>query len=272
MIQDLPDNEIKHFASFIKQNYGYDFENYAISSLKRRTIRLLTLYQVQSVDKLLEQIQKNKLDIHEVVREITVNTTEFFRDPSVWQFIRSQVLPNLIHKPSIDIWHTACSTGEEIITMAILLSEANVLHKAYFYATDINEKVLEQAKKAEYHTRNWDLLIQNYTEYQPNYPIERYCVKHNDKFFFHKDLIQNVKYEKFDLVKDTHTQQYDIIFCRNVLIYFNQQLQNDVLDKLSQCIKPKGYLVIGSKETIMWCKAAERYQTLSHKEKIYQLK
>jgi chemotaxis protein methyltransferase CheR len=272
MIEDLPDNEVKYFAQHIKQNYGYDFENYAASSLKRRLVRILSLYQFQSIEKLLEQIQKKKLDIHEVVRHITVNTTEFFRDPTAWQFIRSEILPHLMYKPTINVWHTACSTGEEVLTMAILLSEANLLEKTSFYATDINENVLEVAKKAEYHTRNWDLLIENYNAYQPNYPIERYCVKHNDKFFFHKNLIQKVKYEKFDLVNDIHTEQYDIIFCRNVLIYFNQQLQNDVVSKLANCTKPKSYLVIGSKETIMWCKAAERYNVLSHKEKIYQLK
>ncbi len=272
MIDELPDNEVKYFTKHIKKNYGYDFENYAISSLKRRLVRILSLYQLQSLEKLSEQIQKNKLDIHEVVRQITVNTTEFFRDPTTWQFIRSEVLPHLIHKPRIDIWHTACSTGEEVITMAILLAEANLLDKTYFYATDINENVLEIAKKAEYHVRNWDLLMENYNAYQPNYPIERYCVKHSDKFFFHKSLTQNVKYEKFDLVNDIHTQQYDVIFCRNVLIYFNQQLQNEVVSKLANCTKPKSYLVIGSKETIMWCKAAERYNVLSHKEKVYQLK
>jgi len=272
MIEDLQDNEVKYFAHHVKQNYGYDFENYAISSLKRRLVRILSLYHLQSIEKLLEQIQKNKLDIHEVVRQITVNTTEFFRDPTSWQFIRSEVLPHLIHKPNINIWHTACSTGEEVITMAILLSEANILDKATFYATDINENVLEQAKKAEYHIRNWDLLMENYNAYQPNYPIERYCVKHSDKFFFHKNLTKNVTYEKFDLVSDIHTEQYDIIFCRNVLIYFNQQLQNEVVSKLANCTKPKSYLVIGSKESIILCKAAERYNLLSPKEKIYQLK
>lgn len=272
MIEDLAENEVKYFARQVKLNYGYDFENYAPSSLKRRLIRILSLYHLQSIEKLLEQIEKNRLDIHEVVRQITVNTTEFFRDPTTWQFIRSEIVPHLIHKPRIDIWHTACSTGEEVITMAILLSEANVLDKAYFYATDINENVLEVAKKAQYHARNWDLLIENYNAYQPNYPIEKYCVKQGDKFIFHKELLKNVKYEKFDLVKDVNYNLYDIIFCRNVLIYFNQQLQNEVVNKLANCTKPKSYLVIGSKETIMWCKAAERYNVVSHREKVYQLR
>ncbi|MCS7027584.1 MAG: protein-glutamate O-methyltransferase CheR [Bacteroidia bacterium] len=272
MIEDLPESEVKYFAHQVKQNYGYDFENYALSSLKRRLIRILSLYQLTSIEKLLEQIQNKKLDIKEVVCQITVNTTEFFRDPSTWQFIRSQVLPNLIHKPRIDVWHTACSTGEEVLSMIILLSEANVLEKSYFWATDINEKVLEQARKAEYHIRNWDLFMENYNAYQPLYPIEKYCVKHSDKFFFYKSLLKNVVYEKFDLVRDEHNQQYDIVFCRNVLIYFNQKLQNQVVEKLANCTKPRSYLVIGSKETIMWCKAAERYHVLSHKEKVYQLK
>ncbi|MCS7075813.1 MAG: protein-glutamate O-methyltransferase CheR [Bacteroidia bacterium] len=272
MVEDLPDSEVKYFAYQVKQNYGYDFENYAMSSLKRRLIRILSLYHLPSIEKLLEQIDKKKLDIEEVVRQITVNTTEFFRDPTTWQFIRSQLIPNLVHKPQIDIWHTACSTGEEVITMAILLAEANVLDKAYFWATDINDKVLEQAKKSEYHIRNWDLLMENYHAYQPLYPIERYCVKHSDKFFFHKSLLKNIVYQKFDLVKDVHTEKYDIVFCRNVLIYFNQQLQNQVVDKLANCTKPRSYLVIGSKETIMWCRASERYNVLSHKEKVYQLK
>lgn len=272
MIEELEDQDAVLFAQTVKEQWGYDFEDYAISSLKRRLLRIISLYQLKDVAHLISDLQKKRLDVYEVVRQITVNTTELFRDPTAWQCLRSEVLPKLLTMPEINIWHTACSTGEEVISMAIMLEEAGLLSKTYFYATDLNNQVLHTAQLGEYPIRNWEGYLANYLDYGSNQPLENYCVRKNDKIIFHPYLLERVTFEQFDLVQNEPPRSFDIVLCRNVLIYFNQQLQDNVIKKISRFSNPKSYLVIGSKETIMWCKSAEKYQTVSNKEKIYQLK
>lgn len=263
--------EIKKIIEAVHKVYNFDFSNYAFSSLQRRLNRIITLYKFKSVDDLIEKISTDKIFFGEFLEEITVNTTEMFRDPEMWRILRQTILKKIEHKSFINIWHAGCSSGEEVFSMAILLKELGIYDKCKLLATDINKSVIERAKSGIYAMRNMELNSENYLRAGGKSSLENYFEVENSTAIMHSDLLSNVSFRVHNLAMDTHFAKFDIILCRNVLIYFDKDLQERVFNLFTNSLLKQGYFIIGSKESMIWSSFNSKYKLINNKEKIYQM-
>ena len=264
-------SELEKLTSTIKETYKYDFTNYAMSSFRRRTWRILEKYELDSVEVLTKKIQDDVNFFKEVLSEITVSVTEMFRDPSMWQILRDDVIPDILKKPKIiNIWHAGCCTGEEVVSIAILLKEMELLEFARITATDIDHVILETASKCMHPMRHMDTNTKNYTEFSGKAKLSDYYKEENDMAKMDRSLIEKVTFKEHDLVAGKPFSKFDLIICRNVMIYFNQKLQNDVLKLLHQSLEMNGYLIIGQQESLIWCEIANKFSVVNYREKIYK--
>ncbi len=267
---DIDIADLKRISEFIYQKYNYDFRNYAMSSFKRRVLRIMELKKL-SVDALLKRLSDSPVFINEFLDELTVNVTEMFRDPSFWRIMREEILPAIMlnHK-QFKIWHAGCSSGEEVLSMSIMLKEMGVLQDVTVIATDLDVNILEKAKSGTYPIKNMELNEKNYIRFQGTRNFKDYYREDNGNAVFNKDLLMNVSFRRHDLVTGDIFNKFDLILCRNVMIYFNQTLQNEVLKKFHESLFKYGYLAIGSKESLIWCDYANRFIVVNNEEKIYK--
>lgn len=247
----LSDTEIEEITQLIFDTYQIDFRNYAKSSFSRRITRITTINALKSKDELYDYI-KNISHINQFIEEVTVNTTEMFRDPTFWLALRSSILPELNTHDNIKIWHAGCSTGEEVVSMQILLKELGMEHKVTAYATDIDLAVIEKAKNSTYSSKNLSLNESNYQLAGGEKKLSDYFQSTNDMTYtFDPKLLNAVNFKRFDLVKDIMYTKFDLILCRNVLIYFDFTLQEIVIEKFVSSLFSSGFVAIGQKETIL---------------------
>lgn len=260
----ITDQELQYFIYTLKTSSEYDFSDYSDKSLKRRLVKVMTDNHCD-LKLLVARIKNDKGFLEKVVKEITVNTTELFRDPAVWQNLRHKILPLYQNNSKINIWHAGCSTGQEVYSMLILLNEMGLLEKSKIMATDLNSDVLEISKKGVYKFRfnigyldNFDKVIKenpfNYEEYN-DVPYDNYFTvdKVKDTLSLKSFLKEGVMFRKHDLVKDglLNYARFDLIMCRNVVIYFNYDLQNRIFEMFYDNLFSGGCLVLGLHETIM---------------------
>jgi len=263
--------DIKKITDVINSRYGIDFGNYALSSFKRRIKRIMDLQNIKSVDSIINNLETSTLYFKEFLSEITVNVTEMFRDPTFWLALRDDILiPLLNNRDEIRIWHAGCSSGEEVYSMAILLNVIGKQNKVTIYASDIDEKIINKAKNKTYSNKNMELNASNFNEIYPDDNLLNYFQEKDEKFTLKEEFTQNITFKKHNLVSDDAFSKFDIILCRNVLIYFNQQLQNNVLKKLTSGLFKGGVLCIGSKESLIWCEDINQYQEINREEKIFR--
>ncbi len=269
-MQDIDIADLKRISEFIYQKYNYDFRNYAMSSFKRRVLRIMELKKL-TVDALLKKLSDSPPFINEFLDELTVNVTEMFRDPSFWRVMREEIIPAiLLNHKQFKIWHAGCSSGEEVLSMCIMLKEMGILHDVTLIATDLDTNILERAKAASYPVKNMDLNEKNYIRFQGAGSFKNYYKEENGMAVFDKNLLINVSFRKHDLVLGDIFNKFDLILCRNVMIYFNQALQNEVLKKFHESLFKYSYLSIGSKESLIWCDYASRFIVVNNEEKIYK--
>jgi chemotaxis protein methyltransferase CheR len=269
-MQDIDIADLKRISELIYQKYRYDFRNYAMSSFKRRVLRILEIKRL-TVDSLLRRLSDHPPFINEFLDELTVNVTEMFRDPSFWRIMREEIIPSiLLNHKQFKIWHAGCSSGEEVLSMSILLKEMGILQDVTIIATDLDAAILDKAKTAIYPAKNMDLNEKNYIRFQGNASLHQYYKVENGNAVFDDELMQNVSFRRHDLVLGEPFNKFDLILCRNVMIYFNQALQNEVLKKFHASLFKYGYLAIGSKESLIWCDYSNRFIVVNTEEKIYK--
>lgn len=268
---DIEISELRKLTQFIKEKFDYDFKEYAMSSFRRRIKRVLDLYKMKSVDNLMHVLNTREDFFEEFISEITVNVTEMFRDPDFWCYLRENIIPNImLNHNKISIWHAGCSSGEEVFSMAIMLKEMGILEKSKIIATDIDRAIIDKAKRGVYSIKNMEVNKKNYLRYQGRSSLEDYYKESNGEAVMNRDLVENVSFRKHDLVQGSVFSKFDLVLCRNVMIYFNQSLQNRVLHKLHESLFKYGYLVIGSKESLIWCDIAHKFIVVNNEEKIYK--
>ena len=272
MIEDIEINDLRLLTQLVKEKYDYDFSNYAISSFKRRLLRILEIYKFDTFDKLLVKIRNEPTFFKEFLSEVTVNVTEMFRDPSMWRELRDKVLPALFQShDSVKIWHAGCSSGEEVYSMAIMLKENGWLDKTKIFATDIDHTILSKAKEGKYAVKNMhELNDKNYFRFGGKSQLSDYYKVEGQHILMDKKLVSNITYMEHNLASGIAFTKVDLVLCRNVLIYFNQNLQNDVFKLLHQSLFNYGYLIVGSKETLVWCDIASKFITVNNEEKIFK--
>ncbi len=277
----ISEEQISELIKTIKQVSGYDFSEYSRRSFRRRIEKILEDNNLE-IKKLIKKLKKaDQKFIKKFISDITVNTTELFRNPPVWHSVKYRILPKLKDQQQIDIWHAGCSTGQEIYSMLILLNELDMLDKANIYASDINSMALSKAKKGEYiyrfnieYLQNFDEVIRknpyNFEEYN-DIPYSKYFLidQAKDKILIKNFLKNKANYKNHDLVKrkNVFLKKFDLIMCRNVLIYFNLSLQSKVLNFFYNNLKFPGYLVLGYHESILGSEAIK-----FHKKHYYYTK
>lgn len=261
----IPENEISKIITTIKQNSGYDFSEYSIKSFQRRISKITESYNTNTTQLINKIKNADQKFIEKLIADITVNTTELFRSPPVWHSVKYRILPKLMQNDQINIWHAGCSTGQEVFSMIILLNELGILEKTNIYASDINSVALTKALKGQYiyrfnieYLQNFDEVIKknpyNFEEYN-NVKYEKYLNidKIKDKINIKKFITKKPTFKKHDLVtrKNIFNKKFDIIMCRNVLIYFNLALQAKVINFFYENLKFPGFLILGYHESII---------------------
>lgn len=268
-MMDIQIADIRRITEVIRNRYDYDFTNYALSSFKRRVTRILELNRF-GVDVLCAKLEDPSF-MEYFLNEITVNVTEMYRDPSFWRVMRDDILPSiLMNHDKIRIWHAGCSSGEEVVSMAILMREMGIEKQVNVIATDLDTNILERAKSGRYALKHMDLNEKNYIRFQGTGQLKDYYEEKNGTVVMDPTLLENVSFRKHDLVKGIVFNKFDLILCRNVMIYFNQQLQNEVLKKFHESMFKYAYLAIGSKESLIWCEIANKFIVANNEEKIYR--
>lgn len=264
--------EVDAFLYAINQKYGYDFREYSFIHLKRRLLYLLSTTNSHTISELQGKMLHNKEFFEDIVLPaFSVNVTEMFRDPSFYKTLWELVIPRLTEKPFIKVWHAGCSTGAEVYSIAISLMEAGLYDRTQIYATDFNEKVLDQARKGIMPIDELKNYTKNYQSAGGTQSFSKYYTAEKDIAVINSGLLSNVVFASHNLVSDGVFGEMDLIMCRNVLIYFTKPLQSRVIRLFSESLTPGGFLCLGSKETIRDDDCAE-FIMLSADEKIYMKK
>ena len=243
---EITDAELDSLTAAIMKRHGIDFTCYEPKSLKRRVVRALSVFDLSSIHELWVKILRDKDFVTLFVNEMSVGLTSMFRDPNFWIRLKA-ILPAMItEKGGLEVWHAGCSTGEEVYTLNIILRQLRLEGKVKSYATDMNTSTLEHARKGVYHVLKLDEYEHKYQKFRKNGSLLSKYYKRNGKHG-HMDpgLISHVKFEMSNLITDTNRNKYDIIFCRNVMIYFDGGAKKLVLDKFYNNLNPGGLLIIG---------------------------
>ncbi len=246
----IEDIEIELLLMALKERWGYDFSGYARASLKRRLERLLTYFAQDSLSRLLHDLLYDERVAQTVINAISVPTSEFFRDPSVWLYVRSELLPRLDSFPLLNIWQVGCGHGEETFTLAILLHEAGLQKKARLIATDINSDFLKEAQQGQWPIRNLERWRQNYHQAGGSADFDQYFNERGAEIAITESLKTGIAFVPHNLVCDDVFLETQFIVCRNVLIYFGTALQDRVLDVFARSLQRGGYLLLGTAETV----------------------
>jgi chemotaxis protein methyltransferase CheR len=262
---------IKLLLEAIYMKYGYDFRNYSYAHIKRRVLYKMAISNIDNVFDLIEKTVTDSVFFQELMNGFSINTTEMFRDPSFFKRIRNVVIPILKTFPFIRIWHAGCSTGEEVYSMSILLKEEGVYEKCQIYATDFNEEVLQTAKDGKYSAESISEMNHNYLIAGGKSDFSNYYVKENDSIIFNLDLKEKIVFASHNLVTDGVFGEMHMIICRNVLIYFNGELKNQVIKLFRDSLSDSGFLCLGSKEGIEFTEFDKCVDIISSKDKIYKM-
>lgn len=268
--EDIEDIEIRMLLEAVYQYYGFDFRQYAPASLKRR-IRNCVLYEkATSVSALQERLLYDRPTMERFLQELSINVTAMFRDAGFYRVFREEVLPRLRTYPFIRIWHAGCASGEEVYSLAILLHEAGLYERSRLYATDMNEVVLGQARDGVYPLEKMELYAQKYLQAGGGGALSDYYTAQYGRAIFHGSLKKNIVWSQHNLVTDGSFNEFHLILCRNVLIYFDQTLQARVHRLLYDSLASFGMLGLGQRESIRFSGYEGCYETLDGIEKWYR--
>jgi chemotaxis protein methyltransferase CheR len=269
-IKEVEKIEIDLLLEAIFRFYGYDFRDYALPFLERRISHRIRNEKLSSISALQEKVLYHPEIMDKLFADFSINVTEMFRDPSFFSSLRSKVFPILKEYPSIRIWHVGCSTGEEVYSMAILLQEEGLYEKTKIYATDINLRILEKAKQGTCSIDGMQLYTKNYFEAGGKRAFSEYYKAIGDRVVFHSFLKENIVFAQHNLVSDHSFNEFDLIICRNVMIYFNRSLQTRVHELLYESLRLGGFLGLGKREGIGFISYGNFYEGFDVTEKLYR--
>ncbi|MEP0956711.1 protein-glutamate O-methyltransferase CheR [Microcoleus sp. FACHB-1515] len=266
----LEDIEIQLLLEGVYRYYGFDFRHYALSSLKRRIRRVLQNENLPTISALQNQVLHDGDCLQRLLLGLTVNVTSMFRDPSFFLAFRQQVVPLLRTYPYIRIWHAGCSTGQEVYSMAILLQEENLYHRCRIYATDTNELVLQQAKNGIYPIDLLQGYTQLYIKAGGKRSFSEYYTAAYGNAMFRSSLKENIVFSQHNLATDGSFNEFNVIICRNVMIYFDRILQKRVHQLFYESLCKFGILGLGKQESLRLSAYEQYYEEIQRGEKLYR--
>ena len=269
---DIEQIEIDLLLEAIYQRYGYDYRQYNQASVKRRIKHYLAKTQYQSIAAIIPDLLHDPAVFNQLFFDLSVTVTEMFRDPWFFQALREKAIPFLQTFPFINVWQAGCATGEETVSLAILLKEEGLYDRARIYATDFNDAALERAKSRIYALNRIQEYSRNYQKSGGQHSLADYYRADYQSAIFDAALFKNITFANHNLATDDVFAEMHLILCRNVLIYFNRDLQNRVLTLFRDSVRYNGFLCLGSKETIQFSTVQQDFVDFSPREKIYQCK
>jgi chemotaxis protein methyltransferase CheR len=263
------DIEIRLVIQAIFEKYGYDFRNYSQAHIKRRILNRFSISGLKNISEMIHEAIHNPKFVDMILMDLSINVTEMFRDPSFYRSLREEVIPLLRDLPFIKIWHAGCSSGEEVYSMAIILREEGLYQKTQIYATDFNPVIIRQAREGQYLLTRMKEFTMNYQKAGGKGSFSDYYAIHHDRAKMLDSLKKNIVFASHNLVTDSVFAEVNLIICRNVLIYFNRQLQDRVIQLFMDTLPGGGILCLGSKENLQFSEHAGQFDPVNEKERIY---
>jgi chemotaxis protein methyltransferase CheR len=267
---DLERLEIELLLEAVHRRYGFDFREYAQASLKRRLFRRMDAERVATISQLQDKLLHEPDCMERLLLDLSINVTSMFRDPSFYVAFREHVVPRLRTYPFTRIWCAGCSTGEEVYSLAILLQEEGLYDRTRIYATDINENVLATAREGVFPLDRMKQYTQNYVRAGGTRDFSEYYLAAYDSVRFSRSLTENVVFAQHNLAMDRTFNEFQVILCRNVMIYFDKRLQDRVHELFYDSLAMFGVLALGHKESINFTRHAKHYEALDVDERIYR--
>ena len=262
--------ELRLLMEAIYLKYSYDFRDYSGASQKRRVHHALHQMDCAGISELQARVLHDPDAFMQLLQYLTIPTSEMFRDPSYFLALREQVIPHLHTYPSLKIWIAGCSTGEEVYSMAIMLKEEGLLERSIIYATDINPQSLDKAKKGVFSLERMRAYTASYQQAGGKRAFSDYYTAAYDHALFDRSLVENVSFADHSLATDSVFSETQLVCCRNVLIYFNRKLQERALGLFHESLCHRGFLGLGSKETIDFSAYASSFEALVRLDRIYR--
>ncbi|WP_198649959.1 CheR family methyltransferase [Zobellella maritima] len=268
--KELETIELELLLEAIFRRYGYDFRHYARASLKRRVAQRMQRAGVGRVADLIPLILHDRECFDSFLKDMSVTVTDMFRDPDFFAALRSQVIPVLKTYPFIKIWHAGCATGEEVYSLAILLKEEGLYERTQIYATDYNNHSLAIAREGIYSLKQMQQYSENYIRAGGRGSFSNYYHAKYGAAKMHESLKENVTFANHNLATDGVFGEMQMVICRNVLIYFDQQLQNRVLTLLHDSLSPRGFLCLGNKESLKFSAVQGLFEDQVYQQRIFK--
>ena len=267
---DLEEIEVELLLEGIYRLYGFDFRRYAPASLRRRLRRRMDGEKVETISALQNLVLHDAQVMERLLLDLSINVTAMFRDPTFFHSFRTTVVPLLRTYPFTRIWVAGCSTGEEVYSLAIVLAEEGLSERTRIYATDINEAVLEQARLGVFPLDKMQEYTQNYIKAGGTHAFSEYYVARYEGAQFSRGLVENVVWAQHNLASDAAFNEFNVILCRNVMIYFDKPLQEHVHELFHESLTMFGILALGQKETIKFSPREHAYEELDPGERLYR--
>jgi len=267
---DLEMVEIHLLTEGIYRHYGFDFRDYSLPSMRRRIWKRVYAEGLSTISALQEKVLHDPECMERLLLDLSINTTAMFRDPTFYLAFRRKVVPLLRTYPFVRIWHAGCSTGEEVWSMAMLLMEEDLYNRCRIYATDINEAVLQKAKDGIFPIASMQENTSNYISAGGTGTFSEYYTARYDYAIFRPSLRENIVFAQHNLVTDASFNQFNVIFCRNVLIYFNNALQERVQQLFLNSLDNFGIIGLGKKESLRFTSVADSYEAVDAEERLYR--
>jgi chemotaxis protein methyltransferase CheR len=264
------DIELPLLIEAIYSKYHYDFRQYALASLKRRLTAALTHFDCRTLSQLQDKVLRTPTMFPQLLDFLTVPVSEMFRDPSYFRSLRENVVPILRTYPSLKVWVAGCSTGEEVYSLAILLREEGLLSRTLIYATDINPNSLQKAQAGIYDLARVASFTENHRKSGARSSLSDYYTAAYGGVMLDKSLRQHIVFSDHSLATDSVFAEVHLVSCRNVLIYFDRQLQDRAVGLFRDALVRRGFLGIGSKESLRFSSHADAFEELVRDDRIYR--
>jgi chemotaxis protein methyltransferase CheR len=268
----LDEIEVDLLLEGVYRRYGIDLRKYSRESLSRRIRRAMLDAEVSTPIALLDRVLHEPQAIERLIEKISVTVTAMFRDPQFWAAFREKVVPHLFSAPFVRIWHAGCSTGEEVYSMAILLEEEGLYNRCRIYATDMNAHVVERAKNGIFHLDQMQEYTENYLRAGGKASFSEYYSAGYDHAIIRQSLRRNIVFAQHNLATDRSFNEFNVILCRNVMIYFSAELQEHVRELLYRSLKRFGVLALGHRETLSFSTHEALYDVIDDVQRIYRKK
>lgn len=262
--------EMELLLEAIYRHYGYDFRSYARSSLRRRLKKRLEAEKVASFSALQDRVLHDSSAMEGLVRDMSVNVTGMFRDPTFFLAFRQKVVPMLRTYPFVRIWHAGCASGEEVYAMAILLEEEGLYERSRLYATDMNAEALDRARTGIFPISRMREYTASYQQAGGTRSFSEYYTASYGAALFHARLRENVLFAQHNLATDTSFSEFNVILCRNVLIYFDRSLKERTLKLFHDSLSPLGFMCLGRRESLRFTNVESEFQEVDGKERIFR--